>query len=439
MKIVNALFLFCLWLIPAPLGVLGQTDFGYLEEKESIFFVDYATFREEPGEKYKLEIYYQILTKGLAFVKNKDKFKASYEIQVFVSNKINKQVTGTSTEEDYFADNYEETRSPSNFLINQITVSLFSGRYKLRIKLIDRNSGSAFELEKDLNIPSRIKKNALFSDIEFIRQLTDPEYSHLDSIRALRFDKGGKTVIPSVSRSYGDIEPILYFYYELYNGPPKPQPYLLRYQIEHQAQAFVHRETTTVIFGPETFSTFDSVSLGGFPSGDYSLAIELLENGQIKAKTERKFQIEWSFLNLLKNDYYKALDQLKYVASSEEMKKLKQVPEDQRLQSWLEFWKSKDPTPNTPENELRDEYYRRLRYVNQNFALPTREGWETDMGMIYMIYGHPDEVEKHPFEREEPAYQTWYYYKNGRVFKFVDRGDGEYELQPPYDGLIRRY
>jgi hypothetical protein len=55
-----------------------------------------------------------------------------------------------------------------------------------------------------------------------------------------------------------------------------------------------------------------------------------------------------------------------------------------------------------------------------------------------MVYGHPDEVEKHPFERDREAYQWWYYYKLNRHFKFVDRGDGEYELQPPYDGIIRR-
>lgn len=439
MKIVNLIFLFCLWLILAPLWVLGQTDFGYLEEKEDIFFVDYAAFREETGEKFKLEIYYKILTKGLTFVKDEDKFRASYEIQVFVSNKINKQVSGTSIEEDYFVGSYEETRSPSDFLINQIAISLYSGRYRLRVKLIDHNSGSISEPEEDLNIPSRVKKKILFSDIEFIRQFTGPQDSHLDSIKALRFTKGGKAVIPSVGRSYGDTDPTLLFYYEIYDGPPKPQAYLLRYRIEHSAQAFQHQETTTVTLGPDVFSAFDSLSLGGFPSGDYTLSIELLENNQTKAKTERTFQIEWSFINLLKSDYFEAMDQLKYVATSDEIKNLKQVPEEQRLQSWLEFWKSKDPTPNTPENELRDEYYRRLKYVNQNFTLPTKEGWETDMGMVYMVYGHPDEVEKHPFDRDEPAFQKWYYYKSGRVFKFVDRGDGEYLLQAPYDGLIRRY
>ena len=430
MRIVVSIFLFCFWLIPVFTPVLAQTDFGYLEEKEQIFFVDYAAFREETGEKFRVEVYYKIFTKALSFVKHKDKFKASYEVQVVMSNKINKQVTGTSMEEDYFVNTYKETRSPSDFLINQLVLSLYSGRYKLRIKLLDRNSGSVFELEKNLKIPSRTQKKILFSEIEFIRHLSD-------STKESRFNKNGKMVIPSVSRSYGDTDPTLLFYYEIYGGPPEPQPYLLSYEINHQAQAFLYQETTTVMLGPEAFSAFDSLSLENFPSGYYSLKVALLEKSKVKAKIERPFQIDWSYLNLLKNDYLKAIEQLRYVASSDEMKKLKEAPKEERLQRWLEYWKSKDPTPNTPGNELKDEYYRRLKYVNLNFALPTRDGWETDMGMIYMVYGHPDEVEKHPFDREVRTFQRWHYYKENREFLFIDRGDGEYELQPPYDGKPR--
>lgn len=432
MKTGFILSLFCIWMMVFPLLVLAQTDVGYIEDKESIFFVDFAAFREDTGEKFRVEIYYKILTQGLTFVKAEDKFNASYEIQVFAFNKINKERTGTSMEEDYSVNTYEETRSPSNFLINQINLSLYSGRYKLRIKMIDHNSGSAFETEKDLNIPSRSKGKMLFSDIEFIRQLSD-------STSASRFDKKGKEAIPSVHRSYGDTDPTLLFYFEIYPEAQSPRPYLLRYDVGHLTQNFHHQDTSTVVLGPEVFSRFDSLNIEGFPAGDYYLALELVEKGQVKLREERPFQIEWSFTNLLKNDYFKAIDQLKYVASADEMKKLKQVPEDKRLQAWLEFWKSKDPTPATPENELRNEYYRRLKYVIQNFSLPTKEGWDTDMGMVYMVYGPPDEVERHPFDREGPAFQKWYYYSNNREFLFTDRGDGEYLLQPPYDGIIRKY
>lgn len=432
MRIVTSWFLLAAFLIVPSLSAFGQTDFGYLEDREQIFFVDYAAFREGAGERFGFELYYKILTHALTFVKEGERFRASYEIQAVVSNKINKQVSGTSMDESYVVDTYEETRSPHDFITNQLTISLYSGRYKLRVKLIDHNSGGSFEVEKDVNIPSRMGSKIVFSDIEFVRELSD-------STGESRFNKRGKMVIPSVSRSYGDDEPELIFCYEVYGGPATPQSYLREYQIRHLDQAFSHEETTAVTLGPETYSALDSVSLEDFPSGDYSLRIALLQGNQEKARIERNFRIDWSFANQLKNEYGKAIEQLRYVASSDELKELKAAPEEERLQRWLEFWKSKDPTPGTPENELKDEYLRRLKYVNQNLALPTKEGWETDLGMIYMIYGHPDEVDKHPFDRDAPAYQRWYYYQKNLVFLFIDRGDGEYELQPPYDGKYRYY
>ena len=432
MRVFTPLTFFCVLLTFVPAWVCSQTDFGYIEEKEPVFFVDYAAFREETGEKFRLEVYYKIFTKALTFVKQGEGFRASYEIEIFVSNKINKQVTGTSMEEDYSVDSYEETRSPSDFLINQLALSLYSGRYKLRIRLIDTNSGSAFEQERDFKIPSRTEEKILFSDIQFVRHVSD-------TAGASKFEKKGRVVIPSVSRIFGDTDPTLMFYYEVYGGLKEPGRYLLSHEVKLLNGAFFHRETTTVMLGPEAFYAFDSLSLENFPSGYYSLEIELLDKDKVQAETERQFQIDWSYVNLLRNDYFKAIEQLQYAASSNEMKEMKEAPEEERLQRWLEFWKSRDPTPNTPENELKDEYYRRLKYVNLNFALPTKEGWETDMGMVYMVYGHPDEVEKHPFDRDVRAFQRWYYYKENRVFLFVDRGDGEYELQPPYDGKSQYY
>lgn len=431
-KIIKIFCFFCYTIIvfgPAS----AQTDFGYLEEgRGSLFLVDYAIFREETGEKYRLELYYKIFNQGMTFVKYDNKFKASYEIELLVLNKVNKQVTGTSLEEDYLVNTYEETQSPGDFLINVINLSLYSGRYKVRIKFIDRNSGSESALERDFVIPSRSKKKMMFSDIEFIREFSD-------SADTSKFSKKGKRAIPSVDRNFGDPDPTLRIYYEIYGGQKEPKEYDLVYEIYNRTHSFSDQETVRVEIGPEIFHRFESFPLEGFGEGDYFFSIRLLDKMEERARIERPFQVDWSLLSMLKNDYLRFIDQLRYAASDAEIKKLKEAKEpEERLKKWLEFWKSKDPTPNTPENELRDEYYRRLKYANQNFAFSNKEGWETDMGMVYIIYGHPDEVEKYPFEREEKAYQWWHYYKSDRHFLFVDRGDGEYELQPPYDGKIRR-
>ncbi len=107
MRIITAWFLLAAFLIVPSSLAFGQTDFGYLDNREQIFFVDYAAFREEAGEKFDFELYYKILTHALTFVKEGEKFRASYELQVVVSNKINKQVSGTSMDESYLVDTYE--------------------------------------------------------------------------------------------------------------------------------------------------------------------------------------------------------------------------------------------------------------------------------------------------------------------------------------------
>src|ERR1700738_2256064 len=69
---------------------------------------------------------------------------------------------------------------------------------------------------------------------------------------------------------------------------------------------------------------------------------------------------------------------------------------DAERESFVEqFWLRRDPTPDTEENEFKEEHYRRIAYANERFAsgIP---GWKTDRGRIYITYGPADEVESHP-------------------------------------------
>jgi len=121
------------------------------------------------------------------------------------------------------------------------------------------------------------------------------------------------------------------------------------------------------------------------------------------------------------------------VASSREINKISRGDREERKQKFLNFWKSKDPTPGTDKNELMIEYYRRVYFANRNFS-EGREGWKTDRGRIYIIYGPPDNVDRHPFELNTKPYVVWHYYTINKTFYFVDEtGFGDYRLVNPYD------
>ena len=99
----------------------------------------------------------------------------------------------------------------------------------------------------------------------------------------------------------------------------------------------------------------------------------------------------------LETPYKKWLNEdVTYIITDEERKAFKNFQTDEERQQFVEqFWLRRDPTPDTEENEFKEEHYRRIAYANEHYAsgIP---GWKTDRGRIYITYGPADEVESHP-------------------------------------------
>ena len=128
-------------------------------------------------------------------------------------------------------------------------------------------------------------------------------------------------------------------------------------------------------------------------------------------------------------------------------KAFKKLQTDEERERFIEeFWRRRDPDPDTDENEFKEEYYERVAYANEHFAsgIP---GWKTDRGRIWIMYGKPDERETHPmggaYDRpsEEGGgststypFENWFYrylagVGSGVEIEFVDpTGSGEYRI-----------
>jgi len=150
----------------------------------------------------------------------------------------------------------------------------------------------------------------------------------------------------------------------------------------------------------------------------------------------------------LKKAYKDWLDKdVAYIITDEERKAFKKLETDDEREHFIEeFWRRRDPDPDTDENEYREEYYERIAYANEHFAsgIP---GWKTDRGRIYIMYGKPDELETHPsggtYNRESYEgggststypFERWFYryiagVGSGVEIEFVDpTGSGEYRI-----------
>ena len=99
----------------------------------------------------------------------------------------------------------------------------------------------------------------------------------------------------------------------------------------------------------------------------------------------------------LSKPYKKWLDEdVAYIITDEERAAFKQLSNDEERDNFIEaFWQRRDPTPDTEENEFKEEHYQRIAYANEHFAAGV-PGWKTDRGRIYIVFGKADEVESHP-------------------------------------------
>jgi GWxTD domain-containing protein len=115
-----------------------------------------------------------------------------------------------------------------------------------------------------------------------------------------------------------------------------------------------------------------------------------------------------------------------YIITDEERAAFKQLSNDEERDNFIEaFWQRRDPTPDTEENEYKEEHYQRIAYANEHFAAGVA-GWRTDRGRIYIVYGKPDEIDSHPsggaYERpmEEGGGQTSTFPFEDWRYRYID-------------------
>src|SRR6202158_3554780 len=141
----------------------------------------------------------------------------------------------------------------------------------------------------------------------------------------------------------------------------------------------------------------------------------------------------------LSKTYRKWLDEdVRWIITDEERSAFMQLSNDEERDQFIEaFWQRRDPTPDTAENEFKEEHYRRIAYANEHYAAGI-PGWKSDRGRMYIVFGPADEIDSHPsggsYERpmEEGGgetsplpFETWRYrYLEGIgqevIIEFVD-------------------
>jgi GWxTD domain-containing protein len=158
------------------------------------------------------------------------------------------------------------------------------------------------------------------------------------------------------------------------------------------------------------------------------LSLTVFLSGQVKVKDLPPQHQEW-------------LKLVSYIILPMEREVFLKLTSDRDREIFIEtFWKQRDPTPGTPENEYKDEHTNRFLYANKFYGRSsTREGWQTDMGRIHIILGPPVSIERFESTAFIVPCQAWSYYGNPEknlpphfVLLFYQRGGaGDYRLYDP--------
>lgn len=266
------------------------------------------------------------------------------------------------------------------------------------------------------------------------------------------FFKNTLEVIPNPTRLYTDKSPVLFYYAELYNLLSANGVYKLEKLLYNSTGTNFYKKSK-IISGNQQNSIVDVglLNLSKYPSDTYNLVLSLIDtttnsavvslkrfylyNPEVQNENINQFSsssfIESEFSVMTEEECDLLFQKAIYISSSEENDRWNNLDSLNQKRNFLyNFWKSKDLTPETPQNEYKREYLLRCEYADKYFSTKLKPGFKSDMGRVYILFGAPDEREYNPMSQDYKPYEVWLYHQieGGVEYIFGDiSGFGNFE------------
>ncbi len=397
--------------------------------------VDYARFRGDENNVY-VEVYYAFPQRSLTYTPDAAGFKAGVELTVTVATK----------DSMYFAERLmvphiaKDTSVSTMNLISSSNMMLKEGEYTLKVVGKDVNNASRRDSVL-MRLPVKLPPTDRFvlSDIEFASNIKKGK-------QGSPFYKNTLEVIPNVDGVYSD-EQRCFYYAEAYNllvGDDK-NDFILKSAIYNAiGKEIISRERPRKRSGESTVLV-DNFDVANVRSGTYTLVLSLQDSSKKTISSSgKKFFVYNAVLgvdsSLLKLDpaismsVYSTMEEpeldrefkwTKWEAQETEKDQYAGLQGVTAKRKFLtEFW-SKRPLG------LREQYLQRVAHANSAYNVLGREGYRTDRGRVHIVYGSPDDIDRHPNEAGTRPYEIWSFnnIQGGVIFVFVLRQNGgDYEL-----------
>ena len=405
--------------------------------------VDYARFKLDSGSTY-LEIYYSIGQSGLTYLKTDNNV---YSAEALVRFKI-------YDDDSLWVD--QAWRVPSTVsdtsiiidgknIVDLIRYEIKPGNYSLVTNVQDLNDLTKRDsVEVSFDVSDFSNSKIVLSDIELASSIRKMEK---DSNNV--FYKNTLEVVPNPGSLFGKGVPMIYYYVEAYNlgSDQISDKYQTFCYISSSEQDTVNSKLTRQQIKKKVSNVgveIGAINIALLNSGSYSFnfGISDMDGNQLDSRSKKFFVynpeapieenrnvlvdsllIIGPFAFMEESDLDKEADYVKYIMSKEGIGFYKQLKTAEAKRKFLfTFWQRRDPSPVTITNEARQEYLNKIAEADRRFKTIGREGWHTDMGRVYLLYGEPDNREWFRSTTATKPYELWTYYKieGGVDFIFVD-------------------
>lgn len=380
----------------------------------------FRTFDTESVDSLgQVRLYFQIINDDLTFVVEDGIYSAEVEFDIYLNSKENDYVFNRTINKEIKTESFEETNSRKLSNNYETTIPVKPGNYELVLTALDKNNNKQVNRKINFEVSDIEEKDFLLSDIIFFEK-----YEMDSTLRIKSFE-------PNLTNNFSSRDQYFYFYFATLQKDPM-DTLLIEYTIRNPEGILSQYNQYSISNKSQFNEHFIRINRHQFNQNRYELEVTgIYKNKAIKAR--KRFTFFWTETPESPQDLDQALIQLRYIPEADSISwALKQNYED-KLAYFKRFWARMDLNPETEKNELMEEYYLRVNMANQNFSTLNQDGWQTDQGRIFIKFGEPDDIERHPFEIDSMPYEIWRYYSLRKTFVFLDRsGFGDYYLHPNY-------
>ena len=407
--------------------VLGfSVMFAENDEIQDDFFFDAVVFRGEPADSARVDVYVMVPYKSVEFKKTGQIYTAKFSVKISILDTTGGNIAGTDynrllTEQDYAVSR----GSTSKFDIKQIRFRLAPGTYKIRVELNDENNKAEYAKARTLNVLN-------FNELPFA-------LSGIMLVSSIEEADGKFKITPHLSDNIGNLRDGFFAFFESYSKDKYDSLEYVYEIIDKKGDVIRTGDPVRKYDTKDVNRIYLRIPRLPMSTSNYTLKVSALkakdsmnyEESDLLAVAQRSIKSVQSIGGLVLGDLDKAIRQLRYVANNQEMDAFDNIEDvNVKTNMFEDFWKRRDPTPGTERNEAFDEYYTRIAYANKNFKSFT-EGWLTDKGMVFIVFGTPNTSDRYTGYSDGRLYEKWTYMTN-REFIFVDNsGFGDFRLVRP--------